>query len=124
MPDRNEGAVHVFYGSGSGLTTTRDWWFYQGLGDIENTAEQDDEFGSALAARDFDGDGYADLAVGVPEEDFSSLEDSGAVNVVYGSVEGLSDTDDEFWHQGLDIFDSVDPNDNFGFALAAIPTVA
>jgi hypothetical protein len=123
VPDRNEGAVHVFYGSGSGLTTTEDWWFHQDSPDIENTAEPDDEFGSALAAGDFNGDGYADLAVGVPEEDFSSIENVGAVNVVYGSVDGLSGTDDEFWHQSLDIYDSVEANDNFGFALAAIPTV-
>jgi hypothetical protein len=61
--------------------------------------------------------------VGAPEEDFSTIENVGAVNVVYGSVDGLSGTDDEFWHQSLDIYDSVEANDNFGFALAAIPTV-
>jgi hypothetical protein len=42
---------------------------------------------------DFNGDGFADLAIGVPEEDTGGAEDAGAVNVIYGSASGLTATD-------------------------------
>jgi len=44
---------------------------------------------------DFDGDGYSDLAVGVPWEDVGGVVDAGAVNVVYGSPSGLDAADNE-----------------------------
>ena len=39
---------------------------------------------------DFNGDGYADLATGVPGESLRSVEGAGAVQVIYGSSEGLT----------------------------------
>lgn len=50
-------------------------------------------------ASDFDGDGYADLVVGVPDEDSGSAQDAGAVNVVYGSAAGLTADGDQLWSQ-------------------------
>lgn len=41
-----------------------------------------------VATGDFNGDGYADLAVGVPLEDVDGHDDAGAVNVVYGARHG------------------------------------
>jgi hypothetical protein len=46
-----------------------------------------DNFGFALAACDFDDDGFDDLAVGVPGQD--GPVDSGAVQVYYGAASGL-----------------------------------
>jgi len=90
---------------------------------IEDQGEQYDAFGSTLATGDFNGDTYEDVAVGVPEEDFGvSVEDAGAVNVIYGSFGGLSATavPDQFWHQDSPgIEDEVEPGDRFGSALAA-----
>src|ERR671912_1857643 len=40
------------------------------------------------AAGDFNGDGFADLAVGAPGEDVGAAGDAGAVNVLYGSAGG------------------------------------
>ena len=39
---------------------------------------------------DFNGDGYADLAVGVPLEKVGGHFGAGAVNVLYGSGNGLT----------------------------------
>jgi len=39
---------------------------------------------------DFNGDGFADLAVGVPDEDVGAVANAGAVNVIYGSAAGLA----------------------------------
>jgi FG-GAP repeat len=58
-----------------------------------------------LAARpaampsDFNGDGYADLAIGVPFEDVGSKMDAGAVNVIYGSSKGLTASGDQLWSE-------------------------
>ena len=38
---------------------------------------------------DFNDDGYADLAVGVPAEEVNGVFYAGAVNVVYGGPDGL-----------------------------------
>src|SRR6187200_3127448 len=48
---------------------------------------------------DFDGDGFADLAVGVPSEDVGMSENAGGVNVLYGSGAGLSGVGAQFWSQ-------------------------
>ena len=45
---------------------------------------------------DFNGDGEADLAVGVPGEDVGTVTDAGAVNVVYGSGAGLLSDGNQF----------------------------
>jgi hypothetical protein len=49
--------------------------------------------GGGAAKGDFNGDGVGDLAVGVPFEDNGTIQDAGAVNVIYGSsANGLVST--------------------------------
>jgi hypothetical protein len=47
-------------------------------------------FGEELGAGDFNGDGYADLAVGGCFQSVGGVRFAGAVTVLYGSPEGLS----------------------------------
>ena len=81
------GTVHVRYGvagqTGGGEDTTVT------QADTGETAEAGDRFGSVLAAGYVDGDGCADLVVGVPDEDVGSTADAGVVQVIYGSPDGL-----------------------------------
>lgn len=45
---------------------------------------------------DFNGDGFSDLAIGVPGEDGGAgRKDAGAVNVLYGAPSGFSYDDDQ-----------------------------
>ena len=67
---RDAGAVQVLYGSAAGVTA-RDQLWHQGRKGIKNKLEKDDHFGQALASGDFDADGFADLAVGIPSEDIA-----------------------------------------------------
>ena len=45
-------------------------------------APEEDRFGNSLGAGDFNGDGMADLAVGVQYEDVGSNVNAGAVNII------------------------------------------
>lgn len=119
----NAGALEIYYGSSSGLTTrvSNDFW-HQDRSGVADTADENDFFGSALTVGDFDNDGYADLAVGVPYEDVGSTPyvDAGAVNVLYGSADGINSTGSDYWHQDTSGIGSIaEDNDRFGFALTA-----
>ena len=54
----------------------------QGTNGVPGAPEAVDHFGAALAGGDFDGDGVAELAVGVPWEDVGTIVDAGAVNIL------------------------------------------
>jgi hypothetical protein len=109
----------VIYGSSTGLTSAGDQYWTQDSSGINDTAEANDQFGSALAAGDFNRDGRDDLAIGVNDESVGSFNKAGAVNVIYGSQSGLTGSGDQFWTQNSPkVVDSPEPSDLFGFALA------
>jgi hypothetical protein len=114
------GAVNVLYGNAAGLSAAGNQLWHQNVGGVEDSAEPADRFGSALAAGDFNGDGFADLAIGVPFEDVGTVADAGAVNVLYGSPVGLTAAGNELWNQDASgIGNAAEANDRFGLALAA-----
>jgi len=123
----DDGAVNIIYGSAKALHKGlghADQFFHQDSLKIEDTAETADNFGRALAAGDFNGDGFDDLAIGVPGEDLTGTNNEGAVNVIYGSSKGVhkgfSGIGDQFWTQDtFKIEDTAEPFDFFGTALAA-----
>jgi hypothetical protein len=84
------GAVNVLYGSRRGLKVEGNQRLSQAT--LPGSPEARDAFGANLAAADFDGDGYADLAIGVPGEDFDPDAGSGIVQIVYGGPDGLTAT--------------------------------
>ncbi len=117
----NAGEIHVVYGSASGLTATGNQLFKQGTNGMLDSSELGDAFGATLAAGNFNGDAYVDLAVGVPGEDLSTgALDAGAVAVLYGSAAGLSTAGNQLWTQDSPgVPDDAESGDHFGAALAA-----
>ncbi len=120
------GAVYVVYGSASGLGAgpTGPLVLHQDVAGVQNTAETEDRFGAALAALDVNGDGWDDLAVGIPGEDVDYFGDSypnaGGIQVFLGSVGGLVAAADTYIDGGL--FDDLliytpEAHGNFGFAI-------
>jgi len=106
----NAGAVTVLDFDGDGHTL----WLQDDL--APEHAEGIDEFGSALAAGDFNADGIDDLAIGVPKEDLGPVTAAGLVHVLHGAEgSGLSANGDQIWIQAVDPAEDVD---QFGFALA------
>jgi hypothetical protein len=84
------GAVQIFFGSASGLNGARDIFLYDD--DLGGTRELNDYFGEVLVTGDFNGDGYHDLAIGVPKEEAGTTGgdvDSGEVKVAYGAPGGF-----------------------------------
>jgi hypothetical protein len=114
------GAVNVLYGSATGLSGAGSQYFTQDTPGVGSSAEASDEFGLALAAGDFNHDGFADLAVGVPGEDVGATTDAGAVNVLYGSAGGLSSAGSQLFTQDTQgVGSSPEGFDRFGSVLAA-----
>ena len=115
----NDGAVNVIYGGPGGLSAAGNEVWSQGSEGITGTPEAGDLFGYSLAAADFNGDGFTDLAVGVPFEDQAATND-GAVNVIYGGPGGLSAAGNEVWSQGGEgVAGAPEAGDQFGYSLAA-----
>ncbi len=115
----NAGAVHVIFGSAGGLTSTGNQLWTQDSIDILDTAETDDGFGTALAGGDFNADGFADLAIGIPGEDIGSLVDAGAIHVLYGDLTGFKGKD-EFLHEDTNrVRDIAEAGDLFGSSVAS-----
>ena len=114
------GTVVIVHGSPTGLLASTGQLWHQNIGEIQDDADEMDWFGGGLIAGDFNGDGFADLAVAIPFEDVafivSTLPDAGAVNVIYGSAIGLTDFGNQLWHQNSpSIQESAASNEAFGF---------
>ena len=107
------GAVGIVYGSPRGLSTKM-------LFDQADTgvgmAEARDLFGFALAAGDYDGDGFDDLAVSAPGETYGSgPQRAGHMTLVYGSAMGIDPEAADGFTQGT----GAAGYNSFGFALAS-----
>lgn len=114
----NAGLVYVFDRASNGV------WSVQGTiraGDnYPGAAQEYAHFGSSLAAGDFNGDGFDDLAIGIVDQGIGSAANAGAVMIVYGTSHGLGPTGATIFdrhNDGLTFVPTV--GDAFGFALAA-----
>jgi hypothetical protein len=118
----NAGAVQVLFGTAGGLqaNSPNDQMWHQHIPGVRDIAETNDGFGVAVAAGDFNNDGYFDLAIAVASETLGDIPAS-AVQILYGSSAGLQaiSPNDQFWHQDSPGVqgDSETP-DLFGYSLA------
>ena len=109
------GAVQVIFGSTAGLTATGNFLLAQGTHGLGDTPESGDYFGHGLALGDFDGNGFADFAIGVPREDLSSGRDSGLVHVIYSRSHRRAQ---EWTQDSPGILGDAEPDDFFGRSFA------
>jgi predicted metal-binding protein len=125
------GSVNVIYGSSCGLQADPacgnpdDQFFTQGSGGVQDQAETKDYLGRSTRTGDFNGDGYADLAVSAFQESIGAVTEAGAVDVIYGSSCGLQpdptcgNPDDQFWNQDSPgVQDVAEQGDELGKNMA------
>jgi hypothetical protein len=111
------GSVYVAHGRATGglvLDVNHAYRISQDEYGMYDEAEPGDHFGDAVAAGDFNSDGYDDLAIGVPGEN----NRSGAIEIVLGSQYGLILTDSAFWLPGA-LGEVPEVNGRFGATLGS-----
>ena len=112
------GAVHVVYGSATGLSAVGSQYWTQNSPAVQDRAETNEAYGYSLAAGDLGRGAEADLAIGVTES-IGRAESAGAVNVLYGSPAGLAAAGNQLWSQASPgIAGRAEQPDQFGWSLA------
>lgn len=112
------GTVKIYYGSASGPSTTRTKTITQNTAGVPGVSEKGDQFGARLSAGDVNGDGYADLAAGVPFEAIETVKGAGAVVLLKGGSGGLSGTGSQSFHQdSAGVPGVAEAGDHFGASV-------
>lgn len=119
---KNAGVVYAFpTGTNGAPRGSGSQMLRQGRGGIPGKAERGDRFGEAIATADFDGDGWLDLAIGVPREDLGGLKNVGLVHIVYGGSNGYRAGRVQTLRQGVSgVPGQAGARDRFGAALAPV----
>ena len=91
--DSYDNVITVADGSASGVAP-RDTWrtFSQDTPGVPGVDEPEDAFGASVAVGDVTGDGFADVAVGSPNETLGTVQGAGDVTLLHGSRSGLTGT--------------------------------
>jgi hypothetical protein len=114
------GLVHIMQGSSNGVSTLLEQLFYQGYSGLPGSLEENDKFGSVVVSGDFNGDGYDDLVIGIPKEDIGTTVDAGAIQVLYGSANKLT-VSNQLWYQS-NIFSGAPASEEYDYFGAALST--
>lgn len=116
------GTVHVLYGDQDTISVAWNDYLNQDMSLVQGYPEAGDQFGSALTMGDINGDGYFDIAIGVPGEAIDAVPSAGAVNVLYGSSSGITTTGNQLLGQHWPSIPDTEENfDRFGASLAIFP---
>ena len=110
------GAIHVVFGTASGLSGSGSQFLHRDVAGVADSAGDDDWFGSELAAGDFNGDGFDDLAVSVKADTVLGVDEAGSVHIFYGSAAGLSVSTDHIVSRATL---GLEAEVYFGYALTA-----
>ncbi|MEU6080195.1 FG-GAP-like repeat-containing protein [Streptomyces sp. NPDC047108] len=112
--------VHVRWGSATGLGDEFQE-IDQDLPGFPGTEERGDGIGCALAVGDVTGDGYADIALGIPGEDVGDTADAGSVALVRGSASGVTGKGAHVFHQNTSGVPGIaEWKDRFGRSAALL----
>jgi extracellular elastinolytic metalloproteinase len=114
------GSINVLYGSSTGVQPTGSQVLHRNSTGVVGSAAAGAKFGAAIAAGDFNGDGYDDLAVGAPGDTIGGKAGAGSVTILLGSSAGLTGAGSQQWTQDSSgILDTTAAGDGFGSALTS-----
>lgn len=123
LPQAEGGMVTYLPGSADGPDGSQVKMFNQDSPGVPGVAEgadgygNTDGFGRGVSVGDIDGDGYADVSVGVPGESFDGKDQAGSVVTMRGGADGLSGTGAEVFSQDTaGVPGTAEAKDRFGEA--------
>jgi hypothetical protein len=113
--------VNVRYGARQGLPEEPDRVIDQDTPGVPGTSGEYDQFGSAVAVGDANGDGYADVAIGVQGKPIGGASRAGSVVLLKGARRGLTTTGAQSFSQDTPgVPDTAEQDDLFGWAVSLI----
>ncbi len=86
----NAGAVHVIYGSTTGLDAMGSQMITEAARGVAGRPGDDNFFGWSLASGDVDASGFAELIVGVPGDEYAGEHNVGTVRLFVSAFDGIS----------------------------------
>ncbi len=115
------GAVHVWFGSASGVAYDKaPMTIHQDTAGVPGGGERYDAFGASLAVVDLNGDGAAEIIVGTPGEAIGSKVAAGGVVVVPGRRTGqLGSGSYAFTQDTAGVPGGAEAGDRFGSTVSA-----
>ncbi|MFF2325645.1 MULTISPECIES: VCBS repeat-containing protein [unclassified Streptomyces] len=115
------GMITYVPGSATGPRGDRARVLNQDSAGVPGVAEASDWFGASVSIGDMNGDGYGDVAVGVPHEDLGTTKNAGSVLVLPGTASGPTGTGTVGFHQDTaDVPGVAEADDEFGGAARLV----
>lgn len=116
------GQLEIWYGGQGGPDLTQTpTVINQDTSGVPGTGEEGDYFGGSLSIGDINGDTYADIAVGAPNEGWNGKRYAGTVTVLYGSAAGLTTKGAKDYSQDTPyVPGTAETQDGFGGAVRLI----
>lgn len=125
LPQAKGGMVTYLPGSANGPDLAGAQVVNQASPTVPGDAEDDDGFGTGVSVGDINDDGYADVALGVPGEDFDGKTNAGSVINMLGGPDGISFTRVEVDSQDTNgVPGTAEDEDRFGSATKLVDTDA
>ncbi|MFI6374936.1 FG-GAP-like repeat-containing protein [Streptomyces sp. NPDC050546] len=117
-PAAKGGRVTWIPGTSNGPDGTKATHLNQDSAGVPGSAEAGDGFGTDVRVGDVDGDGYPDVATGLPGENLGSVADAGAVVVLRGTAKGLTGAGAQVVTQNTpNVPGAAEKGDTFGKAV-------
>ncbi|MEN8650353.1 FG-GAP-like repeat-containing protein [Streptomyces sp. 21So2-11] len=123
-PLHKGGMVTYVPGSATGPQGARTKVFNQDSPGVPGTAEAGvDAFGFSVSVNDMNGDGYGDIAIGVPSEALGTLKAAGTVAILRGAAGGPTGTKAQGFNQDTPLIGgAAEAGDRFGGAVKLVDT--